>query len=617
MIWIKNSIFLSIYKFRWKADINLEVGIMSIGEAQGTPSAVFFSARLGGGHVTAKNAIKEELVEKNPRLDTSADIDITGNKVLNSVWLPFVGRLGDYGADAWNNAQKAGDLGYLRRFASLGWLGELLLYPIVYFRVKSLLQEMQNEPRFIISSQAFCLNAIANAVRTVNQQKKWNMHIDVYLTDLPSKKAIHFFPSIRRVSGNARLRDLVCLHSPKPMLKTGQTEEQFWRHHVGNVHVITTEHYPIRKAFLQTDALAEKLSKKSFDVSIRLNRPEEMHIIDCGIGVEKAAVPLEAPKSYTINVKKEDKVGFLMLGSQPTTESVLSWLRTFADASAEKAAGSHQHYLFLYCGAPDTPQAKNPLLESVYKELEKMRKAGHIPPHMHFVPFTNQDADQIALLMARSDLTITRSGGATSMELLQLHQAKDLPKRPNKCTLIHSEALTRTKDIALLKHLESSFERLVKNIDQQRGDEAALSGADWEHIATEMRGICQKLGIPREKVKSIVSQILSLYQRGGEHPHEFIQRLLRALEDSIATSSREGSARERKISSKIAHLRKKEAYKGVLEPELRKRAIEKLLVDEGIVLWESKNASYLERSMGAHVVNPEYAKPIVLDTFFQ
>jgi hypothetical protein len=41
--------------------------------------------------------------------------------------------------------------------------------------------------------------------------------------------------------------------------------------------------------------------------------------------------------------------------------------------------------------------------------------------------------------MARSDVTITRSGGATSMELLQLHNA-DLPKRKNKFTLIHAEA---------------------------------------------------------------------------------------------------------------------------------------------------------------------------------
>ena len=576
-------------------------------------SAVFFWARLGGGHKTAKDAIKEELKENFHNIDTSADIDITGDRVLNRIWLPFIGRLGDYGADSWNNAQKAGNLAYLRLFASLGWIGELLMYPIVYFRVKKILEEMKTEPSYIVSTQAFCLNAIAQAVRSVNREKNWHMHIDVYLTDLPSKKATHFFPSIKRVSGNPRLRDLVCLHSPKPLLKSGQTEKSFWKTHVGDVRVIPVDHYPIRRAFLQTEQLAEKLTKPVVTIGLRLNRPSERDVLDRSIGCAPT-VPGDA--TYPIAVKNEDKVGFLMLGSQPTTESVLSWLRTFAQASTQNPDSSRHHYFFLYCGAPDTDQAKNPLLEKVSAEIEKMRSAGQISPTMHFVPFTNQDADQIALLMARSDITITRSGGATSMELLSLHQAKGLPRRPGKCTLIHSEALTKTKDPAQLKNLQETLESFVDGVERQRGEEAVLNHEDWGCIEKEMISICRRLGVSQKEAKKIVSNIVGLYRGDGQTSQEIAASLVKSLEGDLHGLSREEKTRERSISRKMSKLKRKEPYRRFSEDELHRRAVEKLLRDEGIILWESKNAKYLQSTLGAHVVNPEYAQPLVARAFF-
>jgi len=396
-----------------------------------TELGLFLWARCGGGHRTAKDALVQRLKKEgnanNCTLETE-EVDITGHKILNTIWLPFIGRIGDYGVNAWDSAQKRGDITFLRRYASLNWLAEIILYPIVYFRTKWLLQSLKMEPKHVIGTQAFCISAIMHAMQTVNRQKKWNMHMHVYLTDLPSKKAIHFFPSIKHVGNNQKLSSIFTLHAPSPILKPNVTEDAFWKKHCGkHIKVITKDDFPIRQAFLDTETLTKKLEQKKLPISIKLNTPEEHTIIQSG----KSKVTI-CDDEAKIELDEKDKLSFLMLGSQPSTQSVLDWLETYCEASKIQQT-NHTNYLFLYCGAPSTANNPNPLLEAVHKKLQSMQ----LPEHVKIVPFTNQGADTIALLMARSDRTITRSGGATCMELLHLND--HLPKNPNKQILIHSE----------------------------------------------------------------------------------------------------------------------------------------------------------------------------------
>src|SRR5262249_42248465 len=145
---------------------------------------------------------------------------------------------------------------------------EFFMYPIVYFRTKWMLQKLAVEPEFVVSTQAFCINAIVSAMRDVNHERGWNMHMDVYLTDMPSKKATHFFPSIRKLSNDDELCKMVTLHAPKPMLKPNETEEGFWQRYIGKVKVITSDKFPIRQAFLDTKTLKETLSKPSLEVPL-------------------------------------------------------------------------------------------------------------------------------------------------------------------------------------------------------------------------------------------------------------------------------------------------------------------------------------------------------------
>lgn len=595
------------------------------------PTGVFFWARSGGGHRTAKEGIKQQKIKeyaaRGQALATHADYDITGEKVLSSVALPFFGGLGDIGVNAWDEAQKKGDLKFLERYASFGWLAEILLYPIVYFRVKWLLQDLHVEPQFIVSTQAFCLNAIMRAMQTVNKEKQWNMHMHVYLTDMPSKKAIHFFPSIKKVTQDRDLRRMLTLHAPAPILKQGQSAQEFWRKYCGKVNVITDEQFPIREAFLETEALKERLEQGVVEVKLKLNHPSETDILQAGL-TETASEAVEVDNSeITLQIRDQDKLAFLMLGSQPTTQSVLSWLHTFVKTKQGDEADldtdlENQRYLFLYCGVAHTDDTRNPLLDAVHAEIARLKEAGKLPTDLNIVPFTNQSADEIALLMARSDVSITRSGGATSMELLQLHEA-DLPKRENKLTLIHSEALSVPEDARHSLDHEAFARKIVLDIQEQLGEGGALlDDPELQGIKEEMEHFCQQLGYSKKKSQRMVDNVLRMYLHadtaGGraDVARPDLEEVFAAWKQTKLLAKAPNSA-DVKIEAEMKRLRQNAKYQDLEIIALRQLAIEKVLTREGIVLWEGGNAKYLQKKIGAHVTNPQYAQGLLTTSFIQ
>lgn len=590
-------------------------------QASPDPSGVFFWARSGKGHETAKEGIKQQKIKEyaaqGKKLDTQADIDITGEKVISSVKLPFVGGLGDIGVNKWNEAQKKGDLKFLENYASWGWIGEIIFYPLVYFRVKWLLQDLKVEPEFVVSTQAFCLNAIMSAMRTVNKERSWKMHMHVYLTDMPSKKAIHFFPSIRKVAASKDLRQMLTLHAPPPLLKTGETEEQFWKKYCGKVKVITKEKFPIREAFLETGELKKRLEQPEVRVKIRLNHAKETDIIKNGLGKEALKASQFDGKAAELAIKHDDKLAFLMLGSQPTSKSVLNWLNSFVQEGAKATAEKDkQHYFFLYCGAPHNQKEQNPLLNAVSEEIERLRKEDKLPPNLHVVPFTNQDPDEIALLMARSDVSITRSGGATAMELFTLHEA-DLPKRKDKLVLIHSEAMLAREDSPLQLNHEEFAKKITGEISKQITAKRLLSSPEWQAVKREMMLYCKQMGCSKKTSRALVENILNLYlydDSKKELPQ--VDQIFKVMEEHAKALSQEAKPERKRIEEQMKKMQNKEKYKDFDLRALRQLAIERVLTKEGIVLWEAGNAKYLAQKMGAHVTNPHYAKSLLAKSFF-
>lgn len=585
------------------------------------PSGVFFWARSGGGHRTAKEGVKQQKIKETQAqgktFRVQQDVDITGEKVLSSIKLPFIGGLGELGVKSWDEAQKKGDLKFLERYASWGWIGEIIFYPLVYFRVKWMLQDLNVEPNFVVSTQAFCLNAIMRAMQTVNKEKNWNMHMHVYLTDMPSKKAIHFFPSIRKVTADSELRNLLTLHAPPPLRKPGQTEDddkKFWEKYCGKINVITNEQFPIREAFLETGILKARLEKPVLDVRIKLNEASEGDLISSGLS--PACVHTATSKDITLKIRDKDKLGFLMLGSQPTTQSVLNWLHTFVQSGRahNSTDGDVQRFLFLYCGVAHTNDARNPLLDAVQEQIKKYKQANKLPPNFNIIPFSNQDADEIALLMARSDVSITRSGGATSMELVQLHQS-DLPKRENKLTLIHSEAF----QLKTSNHTVIDTEQVASTLSTQMADamrkRKLLTSDDWKPIKKQMLDMCKSLGYSEKKSKLIVENILRLYT--SKDPGAVnLETLFGDLQKSAILQSRATEEQEQMIATEMQRMQQKAKYQSMELPQLRQIAVENVLRKEGIVLWEAGNAKYLQKKIDAHVINPVYAARLLVGSFY-
>ncbi len=543
-------------------------------------TGLLFWARSGGGHRTAMQAIKQQKqIEYNNDL-TAHDVDVTGPKML--------GFLGDWAVNAWDSAQASGNISYLERHAWWGWLAEIIMYPIVYFRTKWLLQSLAVEPEFVVSTQAFCINAIVSAMRTVNHERGWNMHMDVYLTDMPSKKASHFFPSVKKLSNDDSLCQMVTLHAPKPFIKPNETEDAFWQKYVGKVKVITPDKFPIRQAFLNTENLKNALLQPSLDLPFVLNREDEGPI--------------------NTHIKQEDKLAFLMLGSVPTNESVHEWLKEFVSASKEGAQKGRVHHFFIYCGFPGSA-----LWQSVKAKVEELKSQGKIPDNCNIVPFTNQQDPAIALLMARSDLSITRSGGITSMELYHLAMS-DIPRRANKKTLIHSEGLFHPKKEP--QDAKAFVDSILTEVATHMANRRLLSSPEWKEVRKKMTDYLITLGYSKEQSKELAEKVLEYYAyNNGSSPLKPLEETFKEYQEQAEKFSQETATSRAKVDAQMHKMMQKDGYKALDMSALRELAIQRVLIKEGIALWEGGNAKYLAKTIGAEVTNPHYAKSS-LKSFF-
>lgn len=357
-------------------------------------SIIFIWSRCGGGHRVAKDSLQQRLVqeyaEKGIELDVSHTFDIMGAY--------FLGPIGNICVNLWDKSQRQGKVKTQSRLVTLQKCADRVFFPIVYLKLVQLLMSLKEEPEYIVSTQPICTLALLKALRTVNRKRGWNVRLHLYLTDMPTQKATHFLRSLKKIGSNPLLAPLLTVFSPPAITES----KDFWHQSCGMLEVITDRVFPIRKSFLQTEKLKEKL--QSPEVTLALT-----------------------DRSYVI--EKEAKVTFLMLGSQPSHQGVLDWV----DAIMSRAQGSNdKHFLFVYCG----PNEHKELLRAVTKRLSKA------PAGLTIVPMQTQAEENLALLMARSNRTITRSGGSTSMELLHLFQSGAIFDPQTRETLIHDDGVS-------------------------------------------------------------------------------------------------------------------------------------------------------------------------------
>ena len=378
----------------------------------------------GGGLLQAANAKEQEVKGKNP-----SAIVVRRDVMTDLIW-PF----GKLCVAGWNKAQIKGNvriqsnLGRSNRIADrLFWLH------IFFFTLKLLFKEDIDQ---VIDTQVLGTSAIIKAIRFFNRRRKKQVYLEKVLVDLPTKKATHFFLAIKALKPVDR-KHFKLITIP-PMLEKGETEEDFWRVNCNlTVSELQYEDYYIRKSFSKyrnLDRKAETMALKT-----RYQTQEERRLIEETIrrGKNEFSSFGEERKEVEFIIPPSAFVCTILLGSQPASDATFNYVKKFIEIAKEKKGQNPSIYLFVYC-ANHQPKQQT-LFQRV---VDLVTSLADYPSSLTVIPMSFQNEDVIAPLFFRSDITCTRSGGQTAMELMSVARGQ---------IWVHSEA---KKEIGTLTNEE-------------------------------------------------------------------------------------------------------------------------------------------------------------------
>lgn len=362
----------------------------------------------GGGHITAANAIQHHKRQKSP------DNRVYQLDMMRS-GCSYGESIGKKCTDLWDDAQKNGDVVKQKNLIFLQPIAEAFFFLGTFFTLLNQLLKFEKLPKKVICTQPLHLFAITLAVRFANwiryKEGKKITHVDLHLTDLPTHHAKHFLGGLCRLHAlSQKSFDMMRVHTPKSV---NEDSDYFWKEHAYlKPEQIKYEPLPVGEDYNNVDALP--LPRTSLEISISSN-------------CEK------------YNIRGNDKVGLIMLGTNPEREAILAYLDEIIKEGLKSKSLSKDndsaYYFFIACGKAEYGKSTNPLYEEV---MDKIGQA-NLPPRIKIVPFINQPLSPI---FARSDLTITRSGGMTSAEIIALKQRKEDKKR----VFIHSPIKEKIQD---------------------------------------------------------------------------------------------------------------------------------------------------------------------------
>ena len=380
----------------------------------------------GGGLLQAATAKEQEILMADPHA-------FIVRKDLLKDW---VGKIfGNFCVYLWNSAQKKGDVRKQQALLSGQGLADYVFFPFVFLRALKVL--FQKKIDRVIDTQPIATLAILKAIRLYNWKTGKKILLEKIVVDLPTKKATHFFRPIRKMSDQDR--KFVRLFTIYPLLEEGQTREEFWKENCNlSESEISYEDPYIRQAFRAYRG--KPRPQKRVELLILYKTEEEQKAIE---RVYRKG-PIQAkifPGKLTFAVEPQDVVLTILLGSQPAAEATLAYVKRFVEfaSSVDKRV-----YLFLF--------SSEKTLAKISAYIENLKQ---YPKNFSIIPFSFQPAETLAPLFHRSNLTLTRSGGQTAMELMSVSTGE---------MWIHSEAKVSPK--------EATLSALLKGIPQWESESA-------------------------------------------------------------------------------------------------------------------------------------------------
>jgi hypothetical protein len=352
----------------------------------------------GGGLLQAANAKAQEIQSLDPNV-----IVLQKDVMKDWMW----GWAGKCLVGLWNRAQLRGSV---RAQSLLGWLApyaEYLFWPPIFFC--SLYTLFKEDVDQVMDTQVLGTSALLKALRVFNWRRKKEVYLEKVLVDLPTQKATHFFTPIKGLG--RRDRELFRLITVAPLLARDESEEEFWRKHcnLSTTHLRYEDFY-VRQAFRKYHAVERKPQRFVFRTTYQ--NGEELSLIQKSI--QRGSIRALARKGeIEFSIPPEDRLFTLLLGSQPANQSTFAYVKKCIEmAQGMENVGAPLHF-FVFC-AEHRPGAAS-LLRKVSEYVQSVTP---YPSWLTIVPMSFQSEKAIAPLFFRSEMTCTRSGGQTVMELM-------------------------------------------------------------------------------------------------------------------------------------------------------------------------------------------------------
>lgn len=372
-----------------------------------TKKVLILTSSGGGGLLQTAIAKEQQILLENQYTE------IVKRDLLKD-WIGF-------GASLWDYAQKSGRVWILVFLLKGQKVADFVFWPRIFLSMLSLLFK-ENIDR-VIDTQPVGTSALLKAMRLYNRFKKKKVVLEKVMIDLPTKEATHFFRSIKKLSKKDRC--LVQLFTIDPLLEKGETNQEFWLKNCGlSEEQIYYEKYPVRSSFKKYQN--KKRDTQPFLIKIRYSSNEEKQMMKKTF--ERGGIlNHEREGFFEFVVAPTHKVITILLGSQPTYNSTIEYVKNVIRYSEQL---DQKVVLFVFC--KDFDKNNYPLF---YSLCEYIASICRYPLSLSVIPFSFQKDDVLAPLFFRSDMTITRSGGGTAMELMSVMQGE---------MFIHSE--TKSKD---------------------------------------------------------------------------------------------------------------------------------------------------------------------------
>ena len=286
----------------------------------------------------------------------------------------------------WNVLQRNDQVDTLRKLIALQNESDRDNYEVTYkYFLNALITAEQSGTPYteIISTQAMGLPALCDAVKEYNKDRENQVVIHQYMTDLPTKGAVHFFNVLARL--------------------TREQQEQMKLYGVGLSEEIMKDFFPKGNYFdglynieaSENPMVRAGFKDKSLDKSNTFHQDTQVDLKEEGL----------------FDIAANEKVASIMLGSQASNDTV-EYLESLLENGIDK--------VFVFGGKNENLRVK--INEIIARHPEYIDK---------IIPLGFMNDTQITPLMTRSNLIITRGGGLSVMEQLAI------PHNPEQSILIH------------------------------------------------------------------------------------------------------------------------------------------------------------------------------------